>query len=292
MLAQLPKQKIPRNQIHGNRFQTQNSNSKQYETITLFQLRFVLSLRIPPLLCLPVNSPGTYPQVENSIAIVAVDKFTQCSPQPSPLSQENAAYPQAKAQPQTQNPAMMFNRREEGPPVVGKVKPDGRSAVVGSWRSRREDMMKVTELGFRISEVVLCLISFSVMTADKTQGWSGDSYDRYGEYRYCLSVNVIAFVYSGFQAYDLVHYLVVGKHVIRQHVRLHFNFFMDQILAYLLISASSSAATRVNAWQSKWGKDEFTEMASASVTMAFLAFIAFAISSLISGYNLCNNGSI
>ena len=68
-------------------------------------------------------------------------------------------------------------------------------------------------------------------------------------------------------------------------------WFILQILAYLLISASSAAATRVDDWQSAWGKDEFTEMASASVAMAFLAFIAFAFSSLISGYELCTHES-
>ena len=66
-------------------------------------------------------------------------------------------------------------------------------------------------------------------------------------------------------------------------------WFILQILAYLLISASSAAATRVDDWQSNWGKDEFTEMASASIAMAFLAFIAFAFSSLISGYELCTH---
>lgn len=60
----------------------------------------------------------------------------------------------------------------------------------------------------------------------------------------------------------------------------------DQIVAYLLISASSSAATRVEDWRSNWGKDEFTEKASVSIAMAFLGFVAFAISSLISLYNL------
>ncbi|PPS04289.1 hypothetical protein GOBAR_AA16352 [Gossypium barbadense] len=55
------------------------------------------------------------------------------------------------------------------------------------------------------------------------------------------------------------------------------------ILAYLLLSASSAAATRIDDWQSNWGKDEFTEMTSASVAMAFLAFTAFALSSLLSG---------
>lgn len=64
-------------------------------------------------------------------------------------------------------------------------------------------------------------------------------------------------------------------------------FLLMQILAYLLISASSAAATRVIDWESNWGKDEFTEMASGSIATSFLAFLAFAISSLISGYNLC-----
>ncbi|KAF5946445.1 hypothetical protein HYC85_016673 [Camellia sinensis] len=64
--------------------------------------------------------------------------------------------------------------------------------------------------------------------------------------------------------------------------------FKGLILAYLLISASSSAATRVDDWVSNWGKDEFTQMASGSIAMSFLAFAAFSLSSLISGYNLCN----
>ncbi|XAR50173.1 hypothetical protein NMG60_11004427 [Bertholletia excelsa] len=157
-------------------------------------------------------------------------------------------------------------------------------------RSRREVALKKAELGIRVCEVVLCLISFSVMAADKTQGWSGDSFDRYKEYRYCLSMTVIGFVYSGFQACDLAYSLASGKPHFFFPLRYHFDFAMDQILAYLLISASSSAATRVDDWVSNWGKDEFTEMASASVSMSFLAFAAFALSSLISGYTLCNRG--
>ncbi|XP_065876056.1 CASP-like protein 4A3 [Euphorbia lathyris] len=246
----------------------------------------------PPFVS-PMNSPGNSLPVDNSMAIVAVDKFTQCTPQPSPLPQDNAAHTHPFAQGKPQVPPMMVNRavKEDGPPVVGKVRPDGRSAVVQPWKSRRERTMKVADLGFRLSEVILCLISFSVMAADKTQGWSGDSFDRYKEYRYCLSVNVIAFVYAAFQACVLSYHLATGKHVISHHLRCHFDFLMDQILAYLLISAASSAATRVDDWQSNWGKDEFTEMASASVAMAFVAFVAFAVSSIISGYQLWNNGT-
>ncbi|CAI0549625.1 unnamed protein product [Linum tenue] len=247
----------------------------------------------------PINSPEkpTPPSVDNSKAVVAVDKFTQYTPQPSPL------------QPSSLNNAAMgasMNRavREEAAPSVRKVGPEGgrSGAAVGSIlrRSGKEDMVRLAELCFRIGELVLCLISFSVMAADKTQGWSGDSFDRYKEYRYCLSVNVIGFAYSAFQAYDLGYYMGTGKHVIRHHLRWHFNFFIDQAspwflhnaMAYLLISASSSAATRVDDWQSNWGKDEFTVMATASIAMSFLAFVAFAASSVISGYNFCNRESI
>ena len=42
-------------------------------------------------------------------------------------------------------------------------------------------MVEKAALGFRFSEIVLCLILFSVMGADKTQGWSGDSFDHYTE---------------------------------------------------------------------------------------------------------------
>ncbi|KAL1318050.1 hypothetical protein HN51_070307 [Arachis hypogaea] len=209
---------------------------------------------------------------DNSKAIVAVDKFTQYTPEKSTRRQN----------PPHHSPAV------PAPPPPPVMPPQRESK--GEWR--REEALRKAALGFRVSEVVVCLISFSVMASDRTQGWSGDSFDRYKEYRYCLSVNIIAFAYAGLQAFDLVYQLVTGKHMINHHLRSHFDFFVDQVLAYLLISASSCAATRVDDWQSNWGKDEFTEMASASISMAFLGFVAFAISSLISGYILCTRSSM
>ncbi|VVA17701.1 PREDICTED: CASP [Prunus dulcis] len=159
-------------------------------------------------------------------------------------------------------------------------------------RSRRENMVRKALLGFRISGFVFCLISFSVMAADKNQGWALDSYYRYKEFRYCLAVNVIGFVYSGLQTYDLTYFFTSGKHVMQLHLRHYFDFLMDQILTYLLISASSSAAIRTDDWESNWGKDKFPDMARAAVALSFLAFLAFASSSLISGYTLCTLKSI
>lgn len=92
---------------------------------------------------------------------------------------------------------MMFNKalREDGAPSVMKTVPrggGGRSVgAVASIlkRSRTEERVNLANLGFRLCEAVLSLISFSVMAADKTQGWSGDSFDRYREYRlYMLAI--------------------------------------------------------------------------------------------------------
>nr|XP_043636201.1 CASP-like protein 4A3 [Erigeron canadensis] len=174
----------------------------------------------------------------------------------------------------------------------GDTRPRTASSPVTTRRSKKEVMVDRAELGFRVLAMVLCLIAFSVMASDKTQGWSGDSFDRYREYRYVVAVNAIGFAYAAFQAIDMTYVVIYGKHIISYSLRPHFDFLIDQILAYLLISASSSAATRVDDWVSNWGKDDFTEMATASIGMSFLAFIAFALSSLISGYNLCNHNSL
>lgn len=152
-------------------------------------------------------------------------------------------------------------------------------------RVKREKMVKKTALGLRIWGLVFCLISFAVMASDKNKGWALDSFYRYKEFRYCISVNVVGFMYSAVQACDLAYHFSTGKYV-RHQLRYYFDFLMDQILTYLLMSASSSAATRVDDWISNWGNDKFPEMASASVGVSFVAFVAFASSSLISGYTL------
>eukprot|EP00261_Vitis_vinifera_P028826 XP_010663187.1 PREDICTED: CASP-like protein 4A3 isoform X2 [Vitis vinifera] len=202
--------------------------------------------------CSPVNSPEKH----QSNSMVPVEKYSPHSPHRSSLQglpgQHNpTALPREHAKSPLSS-VVTFNRavRDEMPAVVTKVDPSGgRDGFTGGGgrvedggrerrppgavtsivrRSRREDMVKRAELGFRVCEVVFCLISFSVMAADKTQGWSGDSFDRYKEYRYCLSMTVIAFVYSGFQACDLAYHLVTQKHMFSNHSRYHLNFFMDQ----------------------------------------------------------------
>ena len=158
--------------------------------------------------CSPVNSPEKH----QSNSMVPVEKCSPHSPHRSSLQglpgQHNpTALPREHAKSPLSS-VVTFNRavRDEMPAVVTKVDPSGgRDGFTGGGgrvedggrerrppgavtsivrRSRREDMVKRAELGFRVCEVVFCLISFSVMAADKTQGWSGDSFDRYKEYRF------------------------------------------------------------------------------------------------------------
>ncbi|CAA6665572.1 unnamed protein product [Spirodela intermedia] len=124
------------------------------------------------------------------------------------------------------------------------------------------------------------------MAANRTKGWAGDSFDRYMEYRFCITVNILAFVYSGFQAYAQVHRLISDKDIIPLPIRLYFDFAMDQVLAYLLIAAATAAATRNTDWVTNWGSDPFTVMANGSISVSFLAFAALAISALISAFIL------
>ncbi|XWS50967.1 hypothetical protein CRYUN_Cryun12cG0136400 [Craigia yunnanensis] len=224
-----------------------SSNSESQTHLDSFHspLRFQSPLRSdqgdpdntsPPFVS-PEASPGK-PHVDNSKALVAVDKSTQFNANSSPFPLP----PPPPTTPSQHSLQLTVNRavREDGPGVTTrtKVSDEGGGGAVEAVL-RVNETVNLSALGFRLSEIILCLISFSVMAADKTQGWSGDSYDRYKEYRYCLSVNVIGFVYAGFQAYDLAYYLFKQKHVIHHYLRQPFVFFMDQVEFILPAFASS-----------------------------------------------------
>ncbi|XP_073290933.1 CASP-like protein 4A3 [Primulina huaijiensis] len=195
--------------------------------------------------------------------------------------------------PEIQPPAVMVNRDVSEHPVGVATKTDREEGEGGRVRrvrpspsilrnAKRKKLVNRAALGFRIFGFLFCLVSFSVMAADRNQGWALDSFHRYEEFRYCVSVNIIGFVYSGAQTMDLSFDLATGKYAVqhRKQLRYYFDFAFDQVIAYLLISASSSATVRIDDWQLNWGKDKFPDMATASVSMSFLAFFAVTSSSL------------
>ncbi|KAL3526048.1 hypothetical protein ACH5RR_014420 [Cinchona calisaya] len=213
-------------------------------------------------------------------------------PAPAPVSAINRyAVDETFSVSKKADPGWREGRVEEGERVGGSGR-RFRPSISILRRVKRELMVKKTALGFRVFGFLFSLVSFSVMAADKNKGWPLDSFDRYKEFRYCMTVNVIAFAYSGAQALDLSYQLSTGKSILLHHFRYYFDFAIDQMISYLLISASSSSATRIEDWESNWGKDKFPDMASTAVSMSFLAFAALAFSSVISGYGLCRSGSM
>ncbi|KAJ0231339.1 CASP-like protein 4A2 [Hirschfeldia incana] len=281
-----------------------NSEAPSYVESPLSPLRFhsPLSDAGDPPESRYVSPEGSPFKLDNPKAIVTDANFPPLPPPPPtqlppPRNQRSArggAPTTDSSSEKSPSSMVVFNRwvREEGPQTTTrKVGGGGESTATAVNRARRDELVSIAALGFRVSEVILCVISFSIMAADKTQGWSGDSYDRYKEYRYCLAVNVIAFVYSAFEACDAACYIAKETYMLNCGFHDIFVFSMDQLLAYLLMSASSCAATRVDDWVSNWGKDDFTQMATASIAVSFIAFVAFAVSALISSYRLFAHAS-
>ncbi|KAG5081939.1 hypothetical protein JHK84_051977 [Glycine max] len=128
---------------------------------------------------------------------------------------------------------------------------------------------------------------YSDSSSSSSQHSQTHRYD-YEEFKYFLSVNIIGFVYSGLQICDIVKYMITKRHTMDPKLRVYFNFAMDQVLAYLLMSASSSAATTTYYWtNSASAADKYVEMAKASVALSFVAFVAFASSSVVSAFIFC-----
>ncbi|KAM3331269.1 hypothetical protein ACQJBY_027345 [Aegilops geniculata] len=141
-------------------------------------------------------------------------------------------------------------------------------------------------VALRLATAVLSLASFAVMASARTSGWDGDHFDRYDQYRYALAVNVIVCAYSIAQSLGEIRRLVAARFIYRSMSSYYFSLFLDQVLAYLLMSASSAAASRNDLWVSRFSQDAFNRKITSSVWLSFLAFITLAASSLISTANL------
>ncbi|CAD6257108.1 unnamed protein product [Miscanthus lutarioriparius] len=124
---------------------------------------------------------------------------------------------------------------------------------------------RTLSLGLRSVTAVLSLVAFSVMLSAMTSTWDDDSYGLYEPYRYGVGVNAVVCFYSIAQAFAEILRLV---------------------LAYLLISSSSAAASRNRLWALRHGKDQFDSEINIAVSFSFLGFLALSANALISMANL------
>ncbi|KAL6640460.1 hypothetical protein ACP70R_021583 [Stipagrostis hirtigluma subsp. patula] len=148
--------------------------------------------------------------------------------------------------------------------------------AVGKWRT--------LSVVLRLLSAVLSLLAFSIMASARTPGWAGDRYDRYETYRYAVGVNVIVCFYSFAQALVETRRLVSTRLWSTQCYCI--TLILDQVLAYLLMSASSAAASRNHLWVYGFGIDRFSRKINTAVWFSFLGFLALAAHSVISLANL------
>lgn len=154
-------------------------------------------------------------------------------------------------------------------------------AAVAAVGERRE--LSVT---LRLATAVLSLAAFSVIASARTSGWAGDYYAHHLQYRYAVAVNVIVCAYSIAQSFGEIRRLISPRFIFRSMSSYYCSLFLDQALAYLLMSASSAAASRNDLWVSRFGTDAFNRKITSALWLSFIAFLMLALNAIISTANL------
>ncbi|KAK8939606.1 CASP-like protein [Platanthera guangdongensis] len=154
---------------------------------------------------------------------------------------------------------------------------------------RRENLQEKGGLLLQALGLLFSLLSAIIMASNKHGDWM--DFDRYDEYRYLLGISILVFLYSLGQVIRQVHLSSTGRDVLPARISATFSFTGDQVAAYLMISALSAAIPITNNMR-KGADNLFTDASSASISMAFFAFLSLAISALISGYKLSKQSYI
>ncbi|XP_042492574.1 CASP-like protein 4B1 [Macadamia integrifolia] len=160
--------------------------------------------------------------------------------------------------------------------------------------SGREDLLKKGQIVLRTIGLLFSILSFVIMSTNnhRVRGNPYDNnFDHYEQYRYLLAIGIISTVYTIAQILRQIHEFSTGKYLLSQLELNFLDFFGDQIIAYLLISAASSAIPLTD--QARRHKDKvLADPSAASISMAILGFMAMALSALISGFKLSIHISI
>ncbi|KAH6757124.1 hypothetical protein C2S53_007962 [Perilla frutescens var. hirtella] len=191
-------------------------------------------------------------------------------------------------QPPPPNPA------QQPPPPAAVDLESGRAArggvvsnIMEKWK--KEDLLKRGSSASRGFGFIFSFLAFVIMASNHHGDWR--DFDHYEEYRYVVGVAFLSTFYTGLQSWRIIHELQTRKELISWRNLAVFEFGGDQIFAYLLLSAASSAIPLTN--RMREGADNvFTDSSAAAISMAIFAFVWLAISSLISGYKLLKQSYI
>ncbi|GLT73762.1 hypothetical protein SLA2020_455990 [Shorea laevis] len=163
----------------------------------------------------------------------------------------------------------------------------GVSMIVRRWK--RDDLMKKGSLILRGLALLFSLLSLLIMACNKHGDWQ--NFDKYEEYRYLLAIAILSTLYTGGQELRHVHEISKGKKMFDIRTSAMVDFFGDQVVAYLLISAASAAVPLTNRMRASQD-NIFTDSSASAMSMAFFAFFALALSAMVSGYKLSSQSYI
>ncbi|KAF7145682.1 hypothetical protein RHSIM_Rhsim04G0124200 [Rhododendron simsii] len=163
----------------------------------------------------------------------------------------------------------------------------GAPEIPGGWRA--QDQLKIGSLALRGLGFLFSFLAFIIMVTNNYG--DGENFDNYEEYRYVLAIAIMSTIYTVAQLVRQVHGLFTGRQLFPPRNLAVLDFLGDQIMAYLLISALSSAIPQTNRMR-VWKDTIFTDSSAAAISMEFFAFLALAVSALISGYKLSNQSYV
>ncbi|WVZ56621.1 hypothetical protein U9M48_007118 [Paspalum notatum var. saurae] len=157
----------------------------------------------------------------------------------------------------------------------------GRGGVVDSVvaRWRREDMLDRSPLALHAAAAVFAFVALVLVASNQHGDWM--QFDRYQEYRYLLAIAALAVLYSLAQAARHAYRMRGGADPVSPTS----GKLLDFVVAYLLMSALSAAVPITNRMRSAV-VNTFTDATAAAISMAFFAFVALALSAVVSGYKL------
>ncbi|XP_020236865.1 CASP-like protein 4B4 [Cajanus cajan] len=151
------------------------------------------------------------------------------------------------------------------------------------WRLKKKDMLMRGSLALRGIALFLSLISFILVASNKHGDWK--EFELYQEYRYLLAGAILSSLYTGLQVFRQLHELSTGQNLIQLRTAGLIDFVGDQVVAYLLISSTSSAIPITNRMREA-ADNIFTDSSAAAIAFSFLAFWCVALSAVISGHKL------
>ncbi|XP_061375809.1 CASP-like protein 4B4 [Gastrolobium bilobum] len=155
------------------------------------------------------------------------------------------------------------------------------SGVLRRWK--REDLLKRGSLWLRGIALLFSLISFILVASNNHGDWR--NFVKYEEYRYLLAIAIISSLYTGGQVFRQALELSTGQTLLQSRTLAFIDFVGDQVVAYLLISSTSSAIPMTNRIRVV-ADNIFTDTSAAAISMSFFAFLCLAISAIISGHKL------